>query len=66
MGINKVVVDGNTKFDITGITVAPDKMLKGTTAVNNLGEPIVGTIDTEMWELTLEDGSIVTKEVTVV
>lgn len=45
MGVSKFVFGGETKIDLTEDTVAPEKMLKGTTAHGADGEPIVGTIE---------------------
>jgi len=65
MGIAKWVHDGAVKFDVSGVTTEPGNMLKGVKAMNSNGEMITGTIGTETWELTMEDGSVITKEVTV-
>lgn len=52
MGVNKFVYDGETKFDLTGDTITPDKMFAGTTAHGADGEPLEGTfsIATEISE----------------
>lgn len=42
----KIVVDGETVFDITSDTVKPDKVLKGESFHNNEGEPQEGGIET--------------------
>lgn len=44
MGYNKFVINGQTKLDISGDTVASNKMLAGTTAHDSEGEPITGTM----------------------
>ena len=44
MAVSKVIYDGNTLVDLTGDTVAPDKMLDGTTAHDKTGTPIKGGI----------------------
>ena len=44
MAINKLIVDSEVKFDLTGDTVAPDKMVSGTTAHDKSGKQIEGTI----------------------
>lgn len=66
MAVNKVVYGGEAVIDLTSDTVTPDKMLSGVTAHNKSGEKITGTIVTETWVLTLEDGTTVTKAVYVV
>ena len=52
MGVNKFVYGGETKFDLTGDTITPDKMFAGTTGHGADGEPMEGTftIDTELTE----------------
>lgn len=41
--VNKVVVGGETKLDLTGDTVVADKLTKGYKAHDKSGAPIVGT-----------------------
>ncbi len=41
--VNKVEYGGSTLIDLTGDTVAPDKLLQGYTAHDASGAPIVGT-----------------------
>lgn len=43
MAINKVIYGGNTLIDLTGDTVAADKLLSGYTAHNKAGVQITGT-----------------------
>lgn len=45
MAINKVVYGNETLIDLTGDSVTPDKMLKGTTAHDKSGAVITGTCD---------------------
>ena len=40
----KVTYYGQTLIDLTGDTVKPETLLKGTTAHNANGDPIVGTL----------------------
>jgi len=42
--VNKVVVNGVTKLDLTADTVAANKMLSGTTAHDKSGAAITGSI----------------------
>lgn len=41
--VNKVVVGGETKLDLTGDTVVADKLAKGYKAHDKSGAPIIGT-----------------------
>ena len=41
---NKVIYNGTTLLDLTGDTVAPDKLLLGYTAHDASGAPIIGTV----------------------
>lgn len=41
--VNKVVVNGTTKIDLTGDTVTPEKILSGFTAHDKSGAPINGS-----------------------
>ena len=43
MGINKVMYGSKTVIDLSGSTVAPDKMLKGIIGYNAAGEEVIGT-----------------------
>ena len=49
--INKVVVNGNVKIDLSGDTVEPKKMLSGTVAHDKTGAVIVG----ELLSRSIED-----------
>ena len=44
MAINKVIFGNTTLMDTTGVTVTPDKMVSGTTALNASGDTITGTL----------------------
>lgn len=41
--INKIIINGETKIDLTADTVTPQQMLKGIKAHDKSGAPIVGT-----------------------
>ena len=41
--VNKVVIGGETKLDLTGDTVVPEKLAQGYKAHDKSGAPIVGT-----------------------
>lgn len=43
MAINKVIYDGNTVMDLTGLTITADKVAQGYTTHNSAGEVITGT-----------------------
>lgn len=43
--VNKLVMNGNTEFDLTGDTVSPETMLLGETAHDKSGAGITGTYD---------------------
>lgn len=43
MGINKVMYGSKTVIDLSGSTVAPDKMLEGIIGYNAAGEEVIGT-----------------------
>lgn len=43
--VNKVVVNGTVKLDISGDTVTADKLLKGVTAHLKSGAPVTGTCE---------------------
>lgn len=66
MGVSKVdLKDGTVFMDISKDTVTADTMVEGITAHNAAGESITGTMKKEPWVFTLEDGSIIEKEVVV-
>ena len=65
MGVNKWIHDGEVKFDISGITITPEALTKGYTAVNAQGDFIEGAVKTETWELTYDDGRVEEVEVAV-
>ena len=66
MGVSKIQLrNGMTFLDISEDNVTADKMVEGTTAHNAKGESITGTMKKEPWVFTLEDGSIIEKEVVV-
>lgn len=44
MSYNKVIINGETKIDLTADTVAADKMLADITAHNKIGDQVTGTI----------------------
>lgn len=46
--INKVIVDAETKLDLTADTVTPASLKKGTTAHDKSGAPIVGTNENDV------------------
>lgn len=43
--VSKVIINGNTVFDLTGVTVTPDKLSKGVIAHDKSGKKIVGTAE---------------------
>lgn len=43
MGVNKVMYGSKTVIDLSGSTIAPDKMLEGIIGYNAAGEEVVGT-----------------------
>ena len=43
--VSKVIINGNTVFDLTGVTVTPDKLAKGVIAHDKSGKKIVGTAE---------------------
>ena len=45
MGVNLVIVDGNTKIDLTTDTVTAGTLKKGATAHNAAGDVITGTLE---------------------
>lgn len=46
MAINKVIFGNQTLMDTTEVTVTPNTMIRGTTALAANGETITGTLDT--------------------
>lgn len=69
MAINKIIYGGETLIDLTEDTVTPETLAKGATAHDKTGAAIVGTYEggtTELWTLTMEDGTEITKEVMIV
>lgn len=44
MAVNKVIYAGETLIDLTGVTVTPETLAEGATALDASGEPIVGTM----------------------
>lgn len=59
MGVNKLIVNDEVKLDLTGDTVAADKMLEGATAHNAAGDLVTGTIPVNP-QLSVADGGAVT------
>lgn len=43
--VSKVIINGNTVFDLTGVTVTPEKLAKGVIAHDKSGKKIVGTAE---------------------
>ena len=43
--VSKVIINGSTVFDLTGVTVTPDKLAKGVIAHDKSGKKIVGTAE---------------------
>lgn len=54
MAVNKVVYDGTTLIDLTGITVTADTLAKGTTAVDKSGTQITGTMESGGSDVSIE------------
>lgn len=65
MGVSKVEFGGDTLIDLTEDSVAPETMIKGTTAHNSAGEPIEGTFDPDIYQ-TKRDESLNTTDKTVI
>lgn len=42
MGVNKVIYNGKTLMDTTGVTVTPETLVKGATAIDAAGDEIAG------------------------
>lgn len=62
--VNKVVVNGATKIDLTGDTVATSDVLKGKTTHDRTGAPIVGTceFDSDTSDATATASEILTSK----
>lgn len=58
MAINKVVYNGETLIDTTGVSVTPETLVEGATALNAAGEPIDGT---NPYEKTATDAEVNTQ-----
>ena len=60
MAISKVIYGDKTLLDLTGDTVVADKLLKGYTAHDKAGEPIVGscTYDSDTQDATVNEAEI--------
>lgn len=43
--VSKVIINGSTVFDLTGVTVTPDKLAEGVIAHDKSGKKIVGTAE---------------------
>lgn len=65
MAVNKVEFGGDTLIDLTGDSVTPETMVKGTTAHNRAGEQIEGTFDPDIYQ-TKEDTTLGTTDKTIV
>ena len=67
MPVNKVIFGNVVLIDTSEVTVTPDAMNKGVTALNAAGELITGTRQdaVETWVFTLEDDTTVEKRVVV-
>lgn len=59
MGINKMIYNGEVKFDLTGDTITPDKVLKGYTGHDKAGNKFTGTCD---FDSNTEDATIAVAE----
>lgn len=57
---NKIIVNGETKIDLTSDTITPDKLASGYTAHDKSGAPIVGTstLDSDTTDATAAAGEI--------
>lgn len=58
----KIVVDGETVFDITSDTVSPDKVLKGESFHDSEGEPQEGAIETYSGESEITENQTLNTE----
>lgn len=45
MAVNKVVVANEVKLDLTADSITPEKLVKGVTAHDRTGAPIIGTAE---------------------
>lgn len=59
MGINKMIYNGEVKFDLTGDTVTPDKVLKGYTGHDKAGNKFTGSCE---FDSNTEDATIAVAE----
>ena len=61
---NKIIVNGQTKIDLTSDTVIPSKILEGYTAHDKSGAPITGTctFDSDTTDATALEGEILTSK----
>lgn len=58
--VNKVIVNGIVRIDLTDDTVSPDTLLKGVTAHDNSGTLITGTLeDKNISNVTISDSHII-------
>lgn len=55
MAVNKVVYDGETLIDTSGVTVTSETMVKGVTALNAAGEEIEGTFDPDIYQTKTDE-----------
>jgi len=58
--VNKVIVNGVTKIDLTGDTVTADTLIKGATAHDKSGAPITGTNE---WDSNTTDATAAAAEI---
>lgn len=58
--VNKVIVNGVTKIDLTGDTVTADTLIKGATAHDKSGAPITGTNE---WDSNTTDATATAAEI---
>jgi hypothetical protein len=65
MGVSKVEFGGETIMDISGDSVTPETLMKGTTAHNSAGEPIEGAFDPDIYQ-TKTDENLETDDKSVV
>lgn len=58
--INKVIVNGETKIDLTTDTVDPSHLLKGYTAHDKSGAPITGTLaDKDVNDVVIQGNHVI-------
>lgn len=57
--VNKVVVGGVTKLDLTGDTVDPEHLMAGYTAHNSSGAPILGTRSAAVVSVNGKTGDVI-------